>query len=194
MSCINVKFYLVSRHGIPCRFFCPFYRTGIVVYCNCERRFVMAFEIVSEPLLSLPAEAVVNRANCGLQYASGLCGEIFDAAGKLPLQRACVAIGSCSVGNAVVTDGFNLRAKYIIHAVPPRWCGGEHGEDKLLAGCYQTALDLASRLGVRSLAFPLLSEGLCGYPTDRGLAVAKKAILTSPAQEDMKIFLTVSNS
>lgn len=151
----------------------------------------MAFEIVSEPLLSLPAEAVVNQANSGLQYASGLCAEIFDAAGKMPLQRACIALGSCAVGKAVVTDGFHLRAKYIIHAVPPRWCGGKYGEDKLLAGCYQAALELASRLSVRSLAFPLLSEGLCGYPTDRGLAVAKKAILTSPAQKDMKIYLTV---
>ncbi len=151
----------------------------------------MAFEIVSAPLLSLPAEAVVNRANSGLQYASGLCGEIFDAAGKLPLQRACVAIGSCSVGNAVVTAGFGLKAKYIIHAVPPRWCGGKHGEDKLLWDCYTSALRLASRLGVGSLAFPLLSEGLCGYPVDRGLAVAKKAILSFPASEDMKVYLSL---
>lgn len=154
----------------------------------------MAFEIVSEPLLSLPAEAVVNRANSGLQYASGLCGEIFDAAGKLPLQRACCAIGSCAVGQAVVTDGFGLNAKYIIHAVPPRWCGGKYGEDQLLAGCYKNVLDLAARLGVRSLAVPLLSEGLCGYPSDRGLTVAKKAILTSPAQETMRVYLTLPKS
>lgn len=151
----------------------------------------MAFEIVSEPLLSLPAEAVVNRANIGLQYASGLCGEIFDAAGKLPLQRACVAIGSCPVGEAVATEGFALPAKYIIHAVPPRWCGGMHKEDELLAGCYRKSIALAARLGVRSLAFPLLSEGLCDYPMDRGLSVAKKAIMTAPAQENMKIYLTV---
>ncbi len=154
----------------------------------------MALEIVSQPLLSLPVEAVVNRANSGLQYASGLCGEIFDAAGKLPLQRACVAIGSCPVGDAVATHGFGLSAKYIIHAVPPRWCGGGYGEDKLLMQCYRSALDVASRLGVRSLAFPLLSEGLCGYPTDRGIAVAKKAILTSPAQETMKIYMSLPPS
>ncbi|MBO5248680.1 MAG: macro domain-containing protein [Clostridia bacterium] len=151
----------------------------------------MAFEIVSRPLLSLSAEAVVNRANSGLQYAAGLCGEIFDAAGKLPLQRACVALGSCAVGSAVVTDGFGLDAKYIIHAVPPRWCGGKHGEDTLLADCYRSALDLAARLGVRSLAFPLLSEGLCGYPTDRGLTVAKKAILSSPVTKTINVYLSV---
>ncbi len=151
----------------------------------------MAFEIVSQPLLSLPAEAVVNRANSGLQYSAGLCGTIFDTAGKLPLQRACVAIGSCDVGNAVVTDGFDLRAKYIIHAVPPRWCGGKHGEDQLLAGCYKAALELAQKLGVRSIAFPLLSKGLCGYPADRGLAVAKDTILSSSAQQNMQVYLTV---
>ena len=152
----------------------------------------MSFEIVQTPLLTLPCEAVVNRANMGLQYASGLCGEIFDAAGKIPLQRACIALGSCPVGDAVVTDGFGLRAKYIIHAVPPRWCGGKHGEDKLLFDCYRNVLKQAENLGVRSLALPLLSEDRCGYPEDRGLAVAKKSILTSPYGEKMQIYLTLS--
>ena len=152
----------------------------------------MAFEIVTQPLLTLPAEAVVNRANSGLQYASGLCGEIFDAAGKMPLQRACVAIGSCPVGNAVATEGFGLSAKYIIHAVPPRWCGGKYGEDKLLSECYKSTLDLASRLGVRSLAIPLLTEGLCGYPSDRDLSVAKQVILSPPFQKQGKVFLTLA--
>lgn len=152
----------------------------------------MSFEIVEMPLLSLPAEAVVNRANVGLQYASGVCGEIFDAAGKLPLQRACCAIGSCAVGEVVVTEGFGLKAKYIIHAVPPRWCGGKHEEDRLLAGCYENALKLADRLGVRTLAFPLLSDGACGYPVERGLAVAKKAILMFPRQNDMTVYLSLS--
>lgn len=151
----------------------------------------MSFEIVKKPLLTLPAEAVVNRANMGLQYASGLCGEIFEAAGKLPLQRACIALGSCPVGDAVVTDGFGLQAKYIIHAVPPRWCGGKYGEDKLLFDCYQKVLKQAAELGVQSVALPLLSEDRCGYPTDRGLAVAKKSITTSPYEDDLKIYLTL---
>ena len=151
----------------------------------------MALEMVSLPVLALSAEAVVNRANIGLQYASGLCGEIFDAAGKLPLQRACLAIGHCDVGDAVVTEGFRLPAKYIIHAVPPRWCGGKYGEDRLLFGCYKSVLTLAERLGVRSLAIPLLSEDRCGYPEDLGIAVAKKAILTYPFREDMRVFLSV---
>ncbi len=184
-----------SSYGIFFLSVCPFYGTYFVVYCDCNQEkgeVDMAFEIVNEPLLSLPAEAVVNRANSGLQYASGLCGEIFDAAGKLPLQRACVAIGSCPVGNAVATEGFALAAKYIIHAVPPRWCGGKYGEDRLLSECYKAALNVASRLGVRSLALPLLSEGLCGYPSDRDLSVAKQVILSSPFQNQGKVFLTLN--
>lgn len=151
----------------------------------------MNLEIVRAPLLSLPADAVVNRANVGLQYASGLCAEIFEAAGKLPLQRACCAIGSCDVGEAVVTAGFGLKAKYIIHAVPPRWCGGKYGEDRLLAECYRNVLNVASRLGVRTLAVPLLSQGLCGYPDDRGLSIAKKEILTFSSQDLTQVFLSV---
>ncbi len=154
----------------------------------------MAFEIVSGRLLDLPAEAVVNRANSGLQYASGLCGEIFDAAGRIPLQRACCAIGSCGVGKSVVTRGFGLKAKYIIHAVPPRWCGGKAGEDQLLADCYTSALETARQLGVHSLAFPLLSQGLCGYPDDRGLAVAEKTLSSSPITDEMTVYLVLDNT
>ena len=152
----------------------------------------MAFEIVTAPLLSLPADAVVNQANGGLQYASGVCGEIFDAAGKLPLQRACCAIGSCPVGEAVVTEGFGLKAKYIIHTVPPRWCGGKYGEDRLLEKCYENVLNLAFRLNVATLAVPLLSFNLCGYPSERGIFVAKKVILRSPYVVDMDVFLSLS--
>jgi len=151
----------------------------------------MAFQIVSDPLLALPAEAVVNRVNGGLQYSSGLCAQIFDAAGKLPLQRALCAIGTCSVGDAVVTPGFGLSAKYIIHAVPPRWCGGKYGEDQLLFRCYRQALSRAAQLGVRSVAFPLLSADLCGYPEDRGISVAKEAILNSPFQQTGTVYLTL---
>ncbi len=154
----------------------------------------MAFEIVSGRLLEQPAEAVVNRANIGLQYASGLCGEIFDAAGKIPLQRACCAIGSCGVGKSVVTEGFGLKAKYIIHAVPPRWCGGKAGEDGLLSKCYTSVLENAHKLRVRSVAFPLLSQGLCGYPDDRGLEVAKKTLSTSPIAEEMTVYLVLDNT
>ena len=151
----------------------------------------MAVELVQTPLLALPAEAIVNRTNMGLQYTDGLCGEIFRAAGKLPLQRALCSIGTCDVGRAVVTAGFGLKSKYIIHTVPPRWCGGKHGEDKLLESCYKSVLSLAEELDIRSLAIPLLSEDRCGYPTDRGLAVAKKALYSYPYRKDMTVYLTL---
>ena len=137
----------------------------------------MKFEIVQTPLLSLSAEAVVNRANIGLQYASGLCGEIFDAAGKIPLQRALCAIGTCSVGHAVVTSGFSLPSRFIIHAVPPCWCGGKHGEDKILAQCDRNVLALAERLKVHSLALPLLSRDRFEYPEELDLQIAEAPML-----------------
>lgn len=151
----------------------------------------MEFDVVTEPLLTLPAVAVVNRANVGLQYADGLCGEIFRAAGKLKLQRALCSIGTCAVGSAVLTDGFGLNARYIIHAVPPRWCGGKHGEDRLLAGCYTKCLDLVNQFGISSVAFPLLSEGCSGYPLRQGLRVAISAITQHPAAQKTRIWLTI---
>jgi len=154
----------------------------------------MPLEIVTQPLLSLPAEAVVHSTEADLRYTPGPKGEIFDAAGKLPLQRALLAIGSCSVGEAVFTEGFGLSAKYIIHTVPPRWCGGKHGEDLLLARCYRNVLTLAERLDVRSLAVPMLSEGKCGYPLPRGLAVAKKELLTYPYREDITVYLVLPSA
>lgn len=150
----------------------------------------MSLTVVNTPLLRIPAEAIVNRANMGLQYSSGLCGEIFDAAGKLALQRACCSIGSCSVGEAVVTEGFSLPAKYIIHAVPPRWCGGKYGEDRLLAACYENALKTALALGVHTVAFPLLSEERCGYPSDRGEAIAR-ASLERLASDEIQVYLSL---
>ena len=150
------------------------------------------FQIVTEPLLSLPVQAVVNRANACLQYASGLCAAIFDRAGKLKLQNACGRIGWCPSGEAVITDGFDLPARYIIHAVPPRWCGGKYGEDQLLASSYRRSLEIALQFGVNSVAFPLLSEGQCGYPRERGLEVAKNAITSFPSTEEMTVYLTLA--
>lgn len=151
----------------------------------------MTLELVTAPILTLPAEAVVNRANMGLQYASGVCAEIFNAAGKLPLQRACIALGRCDVGQAVVTEGYALKAKYIIHTVPPRWCGGKHGEDALLGDCYRNVLRSAEELGIRSIAIPFLSEDRCGYPDERGLSVAKKEILSYPYRDEMTVYLSL---
>lgn len=154
----------------------------------------MSLEIVTAPLLSLPAEAVVHCADSDLRYTPGPKGEIFEAAGKLFLQRALTAIGSCGVGEAVTTEGFGLSAKYIIHTVPPRWCGGKYGEDALLAQCYRNVLKQAELLGVRSVAIPDLSKDKCGYPVQRAISVAKKELLTYPYRQEMTVFLSLPSA
>ena len=121
------------------------------------------------------ADAIVNAANEGLWAGSGVCGAIFEAAGYTELQKACSAIGHCPAGSAVITGGFRSKAKYIIHAVGPRYKDGKHGEDKLLYGAYQTALRLAVENGCSSIAFPLISAGVFGYPVADAWAVALRA-------------------
>ena len=151
----------------------------------------MNLDIVHVPLLTLPADAVVNRTDGDLRSTAGVSGEIFDAAGKLQLQHALCGIGSCAVGGAVLTDGYRLRSRYIIHTVPPRWCGGKHGEAKLLADCYRNCLDIVNRFGIVSVAFPLLSDERCGYPLKEGIRVAIATISAHPAAERAQIWLTL---
>ena len=117
-------------------------------------------------ITDLDTDAIVNAANEGLWAGGGVCGVIFRAAGLNELQDACDKIGHCDTGSAVITPGFNLRAKYIIHAVGPRWRDGEHNEPKLLYGAYYRSLELAVENGCRSIGFPLISAGIFGYPLD----------------------------
>ena len=120
-------------------------------------------------------ECVVNAANSGLWEGGGVCGAIFAAAGASQLQKACNAIGHCDTGSAVITPAFNLNARYIIHAVGPQWNGGDHGEPQLLYSCYQKALDLAMENNCHSIAFPLISSGIYGYPKEKAWKVALQA-------------------
>ena len=123
--------------------------------------------IVKSDITKLDTDAVVNAANSGLQAGGGVCGAIFKAAGYHRLQDACDKIGHCDVGSAVITPGFDLKAKYIIHAVGPKWVDGEHGENKQLVGAYTKALDLAVENNCTSIGFPLISAGIFGYPMER---------------------------
>ena len=115
-------------------------------------------------IVDLDTDAIVNAANEGLWAGGGVCGAIFRAAGHSQLQTACDQIGHCDTGSAVITPGFNLKAKYIIHAVGPRWHGGDRGEPKLLYGAYQRSLELARENVCHSIGFPLISAGIFGYP------------------------------
>ena len=126
-----------------------------------------AISIQKTSITSLSTDAIVNAANEGLCAGGGVCGAIFRAAGHGELQDACDAIGHCDTGSAVITPGFNLPAKYIIHAVGPVWCGGNNGEPKLLYGAYHKALKLAVENSCHSIGFPLISAGIFGYPKDK---------------------------
>jgi O-acetyl-ADP-ribose deacetylase len=117
-------------------------------------------------------DAVVNAANARLAGGGGVDGAIHRAAGAAQLAAACRAIGGCPPGQAVVTDGFDLRARFIIHTVGPVWRGGTSGEPETLASCYGAALTLADEIGARSVAFPAISTGVYGYPPELAAALA----------------------
>ena len=123
-----------------------------------------SIEIQKISITDLATDAIVNAANDGLWAGSGVCGAIFRAAGHKQLQAACEAIGHCDTGSAVITPGFDLKAKYIIHAVGPRYLDGRHGEPEQLYGAYYKSLELAVENGCSSISFPLISAGIFGYP------------------------------
>lgn len=133
----------------------------------------MPFTIMRDDITHVKADALVNAANEQLRRGGGVCGAIFEAAGAERLQKACDRIGHCDTGSAVATRAYRLPAKYVIHAVGPIWRGGTHGERELLASCYRSSLRLAAKLGCRSIAFPLISAGIYGYPKREALEVAR---------------------
>ena len=119
-----------------------------------------SIEIKKISITKLDTDAIVNAANEGLLEGGGVCGAIFQEAGSVELTKACNAIGGCKTGNAVITPGFNLPAKYVIHAVGPRWFDGKHNEPKLLYSAYKQSLLIAKENGLHSIGFPLISAGI----------------------------------
>ena len=132
----------------------------------------MPLSLIRQDITLLHVDAIVNAANQGLRPGGGVCGAIFAAAGYDDLCRACEKIGHVDTGAAVATPGFALPARHIIHTAGPIWHGGTAGERDLLASCYRSSLELAAELGDRSIAFPLISSGIYGYPPAEALAVA----------------------
>ncbi|MCQ2355359.1 MAG: NADAR domain-containing protein [Clostridia bacterium] len=122
------------------------------------------------------ADCVVNAANSALQEGGGVCGAIFKEAGRDNLQKACDVIGGCKTGNAVITPGFRLKAKYIIHAVGPIWSGGSNHEERALYDCYRNSMKLAMENNCHSIAFPLISSGIYGYPKKEAWQVAIRSV------------------
>lgn len=138
-------------------------------------------------ITELDVDCIVNAANSHLQHGGGVCGAIFAAAGARELQKACDRYGCCETGKAVITPGFKLKAKHIVHAVGPIWKGGNQNEEKLLYNCYQNAMKLAHRNGCKSIAFPLISSGIYGYPVKEAWRVAIRAIRECACQMDVTI-------
>ena len=140
-------------------------------------------------ITTLDVDAVVNAANTGLRAGGGVCGAIFAAAGRDRLQRACDEIGGCATGDACVTPGFDLPARWVIHAVGPVWSGGSSGEDEALASAYRRSLEVAAGVGARRVAFPEISTGIYGFPAERAARVAVAALRGAAASSVEQVVL-----
>lgn len=151
----------------------------------------MPLEIVRNDITKMIVDAIVNAANTSLKMGGGVCGAIFDAAGADELQAECGKIGGCVVGQAVITKGYNLPSKFIIHTAGPVWQGGTNNESELLASSYRNSLELAQQYNCESIAFPLISSGIFGYPKEEALNVAMSAIGEFLSRNDMMVYLVV---
>ncbi len=124
----------------------------------------------------LEVDVIVNAANTALLPGGGVCGAIHQAAGP-GLEAECRSLGGCPTGEARITGGYDLPARYVIHTVGPVWQGGEHGEEELLAACYENSLRLArARADIRSIAFPGISTGIFGFPLALAAPTAVAAV------------------
>ncbi|MGH9024677.1 MAG: O-acetyl-ADP-ribose deacetylase [Acidimicrobiia bacterium] len=135
----------------------------------------MQVEVVQADITTETVDAIVNAANERLARGGGVCGAIFGAAGP-ELDAACAALGGCATGDAKPTPGFALPAPWIIHAVGPVWQGGGAGEPQLLAAAYRRTLEVADRVGARSVAFPAISTGIYGYPLEAATEIAVRTV------------------
>ncbi|HPF87554.1 MAG TPA: macro domain-containing protein [Candidatus Limiplasma sp.] len=151
----------------------------------------MPLKIVRDNIVHIQADAIVNAANDRLLPGGGVCGSIFDVAGYDQMRAACEAIGGCETGKAVITPGFRLPARYVIHTVGPVWQGGGQGEEQLLRACYRSAMALAVERGLQSVAFPLLASGIYGYPKDQALQVAISEISAFLLENELDVILVV---
>ncbi|WP_419057556.1 macro domain-containing protein [Enorma massiliensis] len=136
----------------------------------------MPFSIVRDDISRVHADVLVNAANVRLAPGGGVCGALFSAAGFDEMRAACEAIGGCATGDAVATPAFNLPARWCVHAVGPIWRGGRAHEEELLHRCYRSAFARAVELGARSVAFPLISAGIYGFPVERALAIVREEV------------------
>lgn len=151
----------------------------------------MPFSIIRDDITRMETDAIVNAANNRLLEGGGVCGAIFSAAGAEELKKECDKIGYCETGDAVITKGFKLKAKYIIHTVGPVYGVNPKEEELQLYSCYEKSLKIAKKKHLNSIAFPLISSGIYGYPKAEAMKIATRAIKDFLDENEMQIFLVV---
>lgn len=150
----------------------------------------MPYEIIRQDITKMHTDAIVSAANAKLSGGGGVDGSIRRAAGA-GLAAECRAIGGCAVGDAVITGGYDLPARYVIHAVGPVWRGGHQGECALLAACWRKSLELARQNDVKSIAFPLISAGTYRFPRELALKIAIDQVSDFLMHCDMQVYIVI---
>ena len=143
-------------------------------------------EVIQGDITKLKVDAIVNAANCSLLGGGGVDGAIHRAAGPELLQ-ACIPLKGCETGQAKITPGFKLPAKFVIHTPGPVYCDGQHGEPTLLKSCYKSCLDLAEENACEMVAFPAISTGVYGYPWKEATEIAVNTVHDYPARNIKKV-------